>query len=176
MRIRYRCAAALLAICLPLQALAQAPDSDLSPQEQRLAQSVAKIKNALRQENSTAANRGQVVGKWADGQEGETSQLGFGVLKALGLCVGVFLIGVAVTKRYRGGVQTGGARRLRVVERVPLSSKTHLVIAEVEGNQVLLAVGPDRVSFGPELAGSDRPVGLHETMEFVCPEELKLSA
>jgi len=83
---------------------------------------------------------------------------GFSMIQGLGICIGVFLIGVAIYKKYTGATSLRGGRlsrgrRLRVVERLSVSSRTALIMAEVDGKPILFTVGPDKVSFGPAVTG-----------------------
>ena len=70
----------------------------------------------------------------------------FRMVGGLLFCIGVFGAGIHVVKRYGGGAMTGTKRRLQVVERVPLSAKTSLVLVRLDGKELLLTAGPDRTS------------------------------
>jgi flagellar biogenesis protein FliO len=58
-------------------------------------------------------------------------------------CLGLFAAGIHLYKRFflraNGTVQ----RRLRVIERLPITQKNSLLLVELDGREVLLATGPD---------------------------------
>ncbi len=87
-------------------------------------------------------------GKAGEASLGEDlTHTGYRVFEGLLLCLGVLAIGVYLAKRFglKGAVSAG--RKIKIVERTPLSARTSLVLAQVEGKSILLAVGPDNVSF-----------------------------
>lgn len=105
---------------------------------------------------------------------------GMSVLRGLGLCLAVFLIGVALYKRVGKGQGAGGGRRLRIVERLPLTQRTALVMAEVDGARVLLSVGTERVNVLPldhaGRASEQFPVMLDQICEADVGQSNKASA
>jgi flagellar biogenesis protein FliO len=58
-------------------------------------------------------------------------------------CLGLFGAGIHVYKRYF--MQSSGKveRRLRILERLPVSAKNSLLLVELDGRELLLATGPD---------------------------------
>jgi flagellar biogenesis protein FliO len=58
-------------------------------------------------------------------------------------CLGLFGAGIHVYKRYF--MQSGGKiqRRLKIVERLPVSAKNSLLLIELDGREMLLATGPE---------------------------------
>ena len=88
----------------------------------------------------------------------------------------MLLIGVYLVRRYIPGASAAHTRRLRIVDKLALSSKTSLLMVEVEGQKLLMTVGGDRVTYVdhaqvlPPDEIYDRELGL------VCKDEMKLSA
>jgi flagellar biogenesis protein FliO len=58
-------------------------------------------------------------------------------------CLGLFGAGIHVYKRYF--MQSCGKveRRLKILERLPVSAKNSLLLVELDGRELLLATGPD---------------------------------
>ncbi len=58
-------------------------------------------------------------------------------------CLGLFGAGIHVYKRYF--MQSCGKveRRLKILERLPVSAKNSLILLELDGRELLLATGPD---------------------------------
>lgn len=58
-------------------------------------------------------------------------------------CLGLFGAGIHVYKRYF--LQSSGKieRRLRILERLPVSAKNSLLLVELDGRELLLSTGPD---------------------------------
>lgn len=111
--------------------------------------------------------------------EGESSLGGAGLkmFQALGICVGILLIGLHFFKKYNPkAVQRVGGRRMRVIERLPIAQKTALLLVEVDGRTVLLSVGSDRVSQVSHEAQDELGLGLHNSMDFVCQDDVKAHA
>lgn len=68
------------------------------------------------------------------------------MLQGLALCFGVFLILVYVLKRVKGVPSGGNGRKLRVLERISISPRSSAVLLAVGGREVLVSVGPERVT------------------------------
>lgn len=153
-------AAALTVLCAPTPASAQ--DRPAAAMED----SVARLKDALKQEH--AQQRGNAVSAALEGLRQapvEEQSTGGKMLKGLGLCVGVFLIGVALCQRLRARATAAGGGRMRVIERLPLSAKTSLILVECEGRTLLAAVGPERVTL------HERAAQAVEQFELECGAE-----
>jgi len=74
------------------------------------------------------------------------STFGSKIILGLGLCMIVLLGGVAVARRC-GLVDARSTRRtMKVIERLPLSAKSSLCVVEIEGKNIILAVGSERVT------------------------------
>ena len=69
------------------------------------------------------------------------------LFQGLALCIGVFLIGVHFYKKYVLKNIKPFERSINIIDKIPLSSKSHLCLVEVMDKKVLLAVGSDKVSF-----------------------------
>ena len=145
------CAAALTLSLPP----AWADDSFLSPQARQMEKSIARLKQGLKPEQTT----NEAVAAAQSGESLNLPEAGLNLVKALGFCVGLFLVGVALARRMRGGAGASRGERLTIVERALLAPKTWLVLAEVDGRQVLVAVSPEGVVFAPERS---RPEGLEQ--------------
>ena len=152
------------AVLLPAPARAE-DGAHATPMED----SVARLKDSLKQEHQQ--QRGNAVAasleEWRQKNPGETST-GLKLVKGLGLCIGVFLIGAALYQRMRGRGLPGNGGRMQVLERLPLTAKTALMLVECDGRKLLVAVGPDRVAF----QGQPQADGL-EGFELECGAEAR---
>jgi hypothetical protein len=167
----------LIAAALALTAVtARAEGAAADGQAQKLESSVARIKGALKQDGAEGQGGLKNLAQWGVRPDESVSDSGLKMLKALGLCAGVFLIGIALVKRVRGGAPARSGQRIKVLERALLAPKTWLVLSEVDGRRVLLAVGADRVSFHPGSGAEMLPEDLQEPLGLVCGEDIKLSA
>lgn len=104
------------------------------------------------------ANAGSVPGKpiasaemakFRTEAETNVAASGMRMVKALGICLGLFFIGVYLYKRFAHKAVIIPSRRMRVIDRVSVAAKTTLVLVEVEGRTVLMAVGGEKVAFLP---------------------------
>lgn len=78
---------------------------------------------------------------------GTTGTLALRMIQGLLLCGGVFFIGIFLYRKMTGQkITLRSARRLAIVERCALSSKASLLLCKLDGREVLLAVGADRVT------------------------------
>jgi len=100
----------------------------------------------LEQTRAILAERAGGTGGPAAAETVSTASLAWRMFQGLGLCLGGFLVGMYLYRRATGVKSGPHRRRMQVLERVPLAGKTALVLAEVDGRAVLLAVGPDRVT------------------------------
>lgn len=109
-----------------------------------------------------------------------TLESGSKVLKALALCVGLFLIGSYLYRRMNGIPLKEGNQLLQVVERVPLSQKTSLLLVEVDGRRTLAAIGPDPVTLldisKNEAVPQDEQKQFNSSLELACIDDLSASA
>ena len=58
-------------------------------------------------------------------------------------CLGLFGAGIHFYKRYFMQAGSRTERRLKIVERLPVSTKNSLLLVELDGREFLLATGPD---------------------------------
>ena len=113
-------------------------------QDNTLAPDKLEKTRAIMAENSAAKENS--AQPWRT-EETSLSGAGMSMVKSLVLCIGIFLVGVALYKKFamKGGTSSG--RRIQILERTQLSSRTFLSLVEIDGKTVLLSCGPDRVSF-----------------------------
>jgi len=124
--------------------------SDRSVIQTDLENSVARIKDGLRKVDSQKSNsvKEALTGWKAEAiKPGEQDYSIYQMLKGLGLCLGVFCLGIALLKKFNPKVGVRSEERIKIVSRVSVSSKTQLVLARVNNAEVLLAVGPEQVAF-----------------------------
>lgn len=111
---------------------------------------------------------------WRTKPETNVAESGSRMAQGLGLCLALLFGGAHLYKRFGGPRAGGSPRRLRVVERLPLSAKTSLLLVECDGSPVLCSVGPDRVTVvkgePPAAAGFD------DSLEAACRQEFKYTA
>ena len=87
---------------------------------------------------------------WRSGIASESSSLessGIKMLQGLALCGGVLCLGAWAYKKYVLKTPAVASRKMRIIERLPLSPKATLVLIEVEGIKKIVAMGSDPVSF-----------------------------
>lgn len=73
---------------------------------------------------------------------------GIRVVEGMLLTLGVFFLGVWGYQKMNGhSMPKLSSRRMKVIERISVGSKTSLVLAEIDGRSVLLSVGGERVAF-----------------------------
>jgi flagellar biogenesis protein FliO len=163
---------------------AQAADQAAVPDEARgsegaasnaVVDSVARIKSDLRRESAGGLDGGarpkQLLPDWqSPGQPVSGGGAVGKALQGLGLCLGAFLVTVGLARRFRRPA-AASAKSVRVVERVPLSTKTTLVVVEFDGERILLTQGSEQIA---RLVRKGAPGGARERQEQLCREE-KLS-
>lgn len=107
-------------------------------------------------------------------EEPVISSSAYSMIKGLMLCLGILFVGVHFMKRmtpHRPGAR--GQRRLAVVERLPISSRSAIVLLEVDGKPVLASVGSEQVQF---FAAGQAAAGFSESLEGLCARDLEVSA
>lgn len=91
-------------------------------------------------------------------------QAGISILtlfQGLGYCLIAFFVGIHLYRKYVLKQSGPSKRHMRVIERLPLSSKSSLLMVEVDGRRVLMALGSERASFLTEpLIEGDAMAGL----------------
>lgn len=114
------------------------------------------------------------------------SQTGISLMslfEGLGYCLVVFFIGIHFYKRYVLKQSGPVKRHMQLVERLQISSKSSLLLVDVDGRRVLLTVGPDRTSFmsesiiegdalSPNVERDDQPKSSYSSFEEIKEVEL----
>ena len=114
---------------------------------------------------------------WRTETEGSVAGAGIRMIQALALCVGVLLIGLHLFKKYnKNQGRLAGGRRMRVIERLPISAKTSVIMLEVEGRSIIVSVGPEHVSQIGAESGNAVTDEYSDPMEVLCREEFKATA
>lgn len=72
------------------------------------------------------------------------------LFQGLGLCIAVFLFGVHFYKKHVLKVKSSDRPSLRIIERLALNGKSQLCLVEAMDKKLLLAVGPDKITFFQE--------------------------
>jgi len=67
--------------------------------------------------------------------------------KGLAITLGVLCVGLGVAKKFGVTPNATGKKRIKLLDRISVSRKSSLILAEVDGRQILLAVGGDPVCF-----------------------------
>jgi flagellar biogenesis protein FliO len=133
----------------------------------------------LEQVRAIAAERAALKGE--SGSEGSTAgwsstgdiSVGGTALKmftALGVTIGALLIGLHLYRRFTGTPAPARARRLRVVERLPISGKTAIVLVEFDGRPMILSVG------GETVVALEPQVSELSDVDRLCRDEAVLTA
>jgi flagellar biogenesis protein FliO len=69
-------------------------------------------------------------------------------VKGLGLCLGVLLIFFYFyKKRFPESVQSFSKRRLKILERLPVSAKSHVILLELDGKPLLCGITHESITF-----------------------------
>ncbi len=71
--------------------------------------------------------------------------------KGLGLCLATFCLVIFALKRHRRFSGVTGTQRMRLIERMPLSSKNSLALVEVDGRSLLVSVSAESVTYLKEI-------------------------
>lgn len=88
------------------------------------------------------------------------------MLGALCFCLGIFAGGIQLYRRYAGVSRIGSRRRLAVHEKLPLTSKSSLLLVSLDGREFLVSSGSDRVHFIPTPKVSDLEFG--DSLDDAC--------
>lgn len=144
---------------------AAAQDNTPQPEDQKLERTRVLLQEATAQTASATPS-------WKPAPEGELASAGKGVMKSLVLCLGVFLVGMAVYKKYFMPKDAGSARHIRVIEKTPLNNRSLLALVEVDGKRVLVSCGVDSMNF-MELTAGDKGEAhvFEESLKAACVKE-----
>ena len=77
------------------------------------------------------------------------------MLKGLAICIALLLIVVWVLKKLKSPIVTGQGRSLRIIERLPVSAKSSILLIEVNKKRMLIGVGSDPVSLVSDFVDSE---------------------
>ena len=148
------------------------------------------LTGAAEQEAVSGVSRAQAISKMLAGTRdesgggqvaGEEAAAGayspWRVLQGLGLVAGLFLVGAYLYRRVFVKTVGDRPRRIVILERVQIHPKSFLVLAEVDGERVLVGTGAERMEV-VRLDGRLRrfKAELHQSMEAKCPAAAPRSA
>lgn len=91
-------------------------------------------------------------------------QSGTTMLQGLALALGIFMVVVWGLKKFGGKRVFARPQRLKVLERAPVTPRTALMLVSLDGKEMLISVGAEKVT---QLSGSndDRRSGLNVETE-----------
>ena len=136
---------ALIAALVLWLALASVAAAQVAVSEETMSRLSALKRSALAQAAEASVVAGETTALPVAQPENTSS--GLKVVQALALCIGVLLVGAWFFRRYWGsGVQYAG-RRLKIREKLSVSPRTALVLVEVDGRPLVLALGSEKVTF-----------------------------
>jgi len=75
--------------------------------------------------------------------------------KGLAICIALLLGAVWILKKLKSPMITGQGRKLRIIERLPVSAKSSILLVEVNNKTVLIGVGSDPVNLISDFVDSD---------------------
>lgn len=77
------------------------------------------------------------------------------MVKGLAICISLLLVVVWVLKKIKSPMITGQGRKLKIIERLPVSAKSSILLVEVNKKKMLIGVGSDPVSLISDFVDSD---------------------
>ena len=77
------------------------------------------------------------------------------MLKGLAICIALLLLVVWVLKKLKSPIVTGHGRSLKIIERLPVSAKSSILLIEVNNKRVLIGVGSEPVSLISDFVDSE---------------------
>ncbi|WKZ57152.1 MAG: flagellar biosynthetic protein FliO [Bdellovibrionota bacterium] len=89
------------------------------------------------------------------------------MIEGLALCVGVFLIGIGLVKRRRKDRGLPMGRRMRVIERLAVSTRGAVVLMKVDEREFLVGVGGEGISVTPL---QEQPVAVERLVQERAPD------
>ncbi len=128
---------------------------------------------AILAENSSAAAGGKqrTQSPWNGDTEQGFGAAGASMFKSLAFCLGILLVGLAVYRKLNRRNETGGSKRIRVLEKVPLTHRSVLVLLEVDGRKIVASAGQDHVSFLNMDGGAKEENTFEQSLKEVCVKE-----
>lgn len=110
-------------------------------------------------------------------QEGSLRSSAWKLTQGFALCAAVLMVMIYLLRRFGRATGRGGVSRMKIEERMMLTSKTALLLMKVDGRSFLAAVGPEQVNFHEHIfedgVCSD---GIDSNSELLCVNDLKLTA
>jgi flagellar biogenesis protein FliO len=96
------------------------------------------------------------------------------MIGGLFLCFGLFGAGVHLYRRYVIPRATSDKRRLQIIERLPLTSKSSLLLVKLDGKEFMLSTGSEATRLIAPPRQSDEL--FDETLNSACDEVGELNA
>lgn len=101
-------------------------------------ESIASIMKQGRENSKAGSKKSQ--------EEYNSGSMALRMIQGLGLVAGLFLIGAHFYKKYTLKDAPQIAKKIKILERTPLGGKGALILAEVDGQKVLVGMGSDSLS------------------------------
>ena len=139
-------ALALFCMTISIPAFGQSENAPVANEAQRTTDKLARTRELI---NANAAqnalNRNDPASRIPKPSEAEGSGAIVMMLQGLAFCVGIFLIGSWIFKRYapRRFVASASGRRMKIVERLAVTSRSSIALIEVDGREVLVSLGSE---------------------------------
>lgn len=138
---------------------------------------IERMKQAVSERAHEKEARTQQIENWKSETDSAVATAGVRMLQGLGLCVGLLLVGLHFVKKYGAKNSLGvSGRRMKVLERITVGAKSSLVLVELDGRQILVAVGSDNVSQVQIPAQHAEEPEYHDSLEVLCRNDIKASA
>lgn len=99
------------------------------------------IANLMNQKHSVAISPSNTADELASQSVSPAS-----MIQGLILVIGIFFVGIYAYKKFVVKSTTVSSRRIRLIERNPVTAKTSLVLAEIDGRRFAFAIGSERVT------------------------------
>lgn len=170
--------AILLFLCVMLQGVVFAEESKADVNQSKLAKT--KILLDERQAGAEKSNKANKL-SWRPDEDSKNSTTSpLAMFKGLALCLGAFMIMVFFIKRLGRPNYANSQRHMNVRERLAISNKTSLLLVEVNGSDLVVAVGSETVNFHAippkKLMTKVKNSNSKESVDAECAENIKLSA
>ena len=98
---------------------------------------------------------GQASSSVAHARDTEGGSLALRMFQGLAICLIALSVGVWLYKKTAGKNAPTRSGRIQLIDRIAISPRSALVLARVDGKEVFLSVGFERVSFGYPQVGTD---------------------
>ncbi len=92
----------------------------------------------------------------------------FSMFKGLAICILLLFALIWVLKKIKSPIVSGQGKKLKIIERLPVSARSSLLLVEVNKKQILVGVGPDNVNLVSDYLDTDLLDGVSVISE---PEE-----